>query len=53
MIELQEISNKTIELLPKIGLGGIILFLFIMVSLLIKKIVTKRIKPKTKKSLTR
>ncbi|MDQ1770553.1 mechanosensitive ion channel [Labilibaculum sp. A4] len=51
MIELQEISNKTIELLPKIGLGGIILFLFIMFSWLIKKIVTKRIKPKTKNPL--
>lgn len=51
MIELQEISNKTIELLPKIGLGIIVLFLFIMASWLIKKVITKRVKPKTKNPL--
>ncbi|PKQ63856.1 hypothetical protein BZG02_07500 [Labilibaculum filiforme] len=51
MIELQEISNKILVLLPKFGLGIVILFLFIMSSWLIKKVITKRVKPKTKNPL--
>ncbi|WP_372755885.1 mechanosensitive ion channel family protein [Labilibaculum sp.] len=51
MIELQEISDTTLELLPKIGLGSVILFSFILASWLIKKIITKKVKPKTKNPL--
>ncbi|MCW3807488.1 mechanosensitive ion channel family protein [Plebeiibacterium marinum] len=51
MIELNNIFEKTIAFLPKIGLGIIVLSLFVLVSWLIKSIIIKRIKPKTKNPL--
>lgn len=51
MIELNNIFEKTIAFLPKIGLGIIVLSLFVLLSWLIKSIITKRIKPKTKNPL--
>ena len=51
MIELTRIMDKTLDLLPQIGLGLVILFLFVLLSWLIKNIITKRIKPKTKNPL--
>ncbi|MRT93927.1 mechanosensitive ion channel family protein [Ancylomarina sp. 16SWW S1-10-2] len=51
MLELKGIMDKTIELLPQIGLGLLILFLFVVLSWLIKSVITKRVKPKTKNPL--
>ena len=51
MIELNNIFEKTIAFLPKIGLGIIVLSLFVLLSWLIKSIITNRIKPKTKNPL--
>nr|WP_321452929.1 mechanosensitive ion channel family protein [uncultured Carboxylicivirga sp.] len=51
MIEINNIFEKTIAFLPKIGLGIIVLSLFVLLSWLIKSIITKRIKPKTKNPL--
>ncbi len=51
MNELNGISTKTLELLPKIGLGIAVLLVFILISWMIKNIVTKRVKPKTKNPL--
>jgi len=51
MIELEEITIITLELLPKIGLGIAVLVSFILLSWLIKSIITKRIQPKTKNPL--
>ena len=48
MMEINNIFEKTIAFLPKIGLGIIVLSLFVLLSWLIKSIITKRIKPKTK-----
>ena len=51
MIELRSLSDKTLELLPKIGLGIAVLLVFILLSRVIKNIITKRVKPKTKNPL--
>lgn len=51
MIELNNIIENTIAFLPKMGLGLIVLSLFVLLSWLIKSIITKRIKPKTKNPL--
>ena len=51
MIELTRIMDKTFDLLPQIGLGLVILFLFVLLSWVIKSTITKRIKPKTKNPL--
>lgn len=51
MIELNNIIEKTIAFLPKMGLGFIVLSLFILLSWLIKSVITKRVKPKTKNPL--
>jgi len=51
MIEINNIFEKAIVFLPKIGLGIIVLSLFVLLSWLIKSIITKRIKPKTKNPL--
>ncbi|MGF7141493.1 mechanosensitive ion channel family protein [Roseimarinus sediminis] len=51
MMEINNIFEKTIAFLPKIGLGIIVLSLFVLLSWLIKSIITKRIKPKTKNPL--
>ena len=51
MIELEGISDKILELLPKLGLGIAVLLFFILISWMIKNIITKRVKPKTKNPL--
>lgn len=51
MIELDSLSNKTLEFLPKLALGIGVLLLFIFASWIIKKIISKRVKPKTKNPL--
>ena len=51
MTNLKEFYNKTLEQLPEIGLGILVLLAFILASWLIKKTVSKRIKPKSKNPL--
>jgi len=51
MNDLKSLFDKSLELLPKIGLGIAVLFLFILLSWLIKNMITKRVKPKTKNPL--
>lgn len=51
MNELNNIFEKTVAFLPKLGLGIIVLALFVLISWLIKNIITKRVKPKTKNPL--
>lgn len=51
MLETKVIFNNIIELLPKIGVGLLIFFLFIFFSWVLRKIITKQVKPKTKNPL--
>lgn len=51
MLGLKEIYHKTIEQLPEIGLGILVLAAFILASWLIKKTISKRIKPRSKNPL--
>ena len=51
MIKLMDVSEKVIELLPQIGIGICVFLGFIFVAWLIKKTITKRVKPKTKNPL--
>lgn len=51
MIELKDFSDKILVLLPKIGAGIIVLLVFILLSWMIKTVITKRVKPKTKNPL--
>ncbi len=51
MIALKEIYLKTIDQLPEIGIGILVLLAFILASWLIKRTIRKRIKPKSKNPL--
>jgi small conductance mechanosensitive channel len=51
MIDFKYFIEKMVELIPQIGIGLLVLFLFISLSWLIKRVVTKRVKPKTKNPL--
>lgn len=51
MITLKEIYFRTVDQLPEIGTGIIVLAAFILASWLIKKTVRKRIKPRSKNPL--
>ncbi|MDA3893679.1 MAG: mechanosensitive ion channel [Salinivirgaceae bacterium] len=51
MIEFKMIIDKLVLYLPKIGLGLSVLLVFIFMSWVVRKIITKRIKPKTKNPL--
>lgn len=51
MNELHTIFEKTIAFLPQLGLGIFVLLLFILLSWLIKSIITKRVQPISKNPL--
>ncbi len=51
MIPIKELINKVVEQLPKIGLGILVLVVFILAAWLIKRIISKRVRPKSKNPL--
>ena len=51
MDELSVIMDKTIELLPSVVLGIAVLLVFIVVSWMVKRLIIKQVKPKTKNPL--
>lgn len=51
MIEIQSIPETILQFLPKFGIAVFILFLFFMISWLLKLVIVKKVKPKTKKPL--
>lgn len=51
MLELKDIYENSVAMLPKISLGILIFILFVLFSFLLKKGITKRVKPKTKNPL--
>ncbi|MGQ1784539.1 MULTISPECIES: mechanosensitive ion channel family protein [unclassified Saccharicrinis] len=51
MTDFNYMIGKFIEVIPKIGIGILILLIFMFISWMIKKLVTKRVKPKTKNPL--
>jgi small conductance mechanosensitive channel len=50
MKKLHELYQNTLELLPQLAIGLLVIFIAIVIAALIRRLVTKRIKPKTKKS---
>lgn len=51
MLEIKEIFQQIANLFPRLGIGIFIFILFVLFSILLKKGLTKRVKPKTKNPL--
>lgn len=51
MDKLQYFYQKTVELLPQLAIGLLVLLITFVIAVLIRKLITKRIKPKTKNPL--